>query len=504
MMHIIPTIDMKLNFRLPISLLASFVVLGSTLGLFGQSNQKRVREHEVRKDETLYSIANRYNAPLEKIYELNPWAKVQIKPGDRLLIPSDNLVTKSVASSTSKHVIAQGETLYRLSVRYRVSEEVIMRANPGLTAQNFKVGQEIVIPSSSAPVTERVRQTPPTIEQEVAIRIKEPTRVLLILPLKGQKGYIEFYEGFLMGMNDLKKNGISIDLSVMDLQTNQDVEDFVNMGLLSGYDLVIGGVNEQQVQTIASARGYGHYIIPFSRYSGIEGAGSNVIQVNQPSADLTDRAVTTFVQKFAGREIYLVRRSQDGEDSFVQKLKQTLNDRGTRYRIVNISSQSLGILGSNSVVIPVNSSKDLAEQVINTLDKDDPCTLFGYSQWQSYGDAFVKSLHQYSTTIYSSFFFDPYEEESKDFLTKFYAWFNKKIGAGYPKMGVLGYDLSRYFIRAHASLGSDFLSSGWLVPSDGLQVDITLQPSQGGRSYVNRRFYFVRYERSGSIHRESL
>lgn len=494
---------MRLKLRLSAALLASLMLVGSCLDLAGQTTQRRIREHEVRKDETLYSIAQRYNASLEKIYELNPWAKVQIKPGDKLLIPSDSPASKSWSSLPSKHVIASGETLYRLSQRYGVSEEAIMRANPGLTAQNFKAGQEIVIPSTTTAM-ERSKQTPPPVEQEVVAERKAATRVLLLLPLKGQKGYIEFYEGFLMGMNDLKKDGISIDLSVMDLQSNQEVEDFANMGLLSGYDLVIGGVNEQQVQTIASAKGYGHYVIPFSRYSGIEGASSNVIQVNQPSGDLTDRAVAAFAQKFSGRDIYFVRRSQDGEDSFVHKLKQTLNDRGTRYRIVNISTQSLGILGSNSVVIPVNPSKDLAEQVMGALDKDDPCMLFGYSQWQSYGDEFVKGLHRYSATIYSSFFFDPYEEESKDFLTKFYAWFNKKIGAGYPKMGVLGYDLSRYFIRAHASLGTDFVSAGWLIPSDGLQLDITLQPSHGGRSYVNRRFYFVRYDRSGSIHRESL
>lgn len=51
----------------------------------------------------------------------------------------------AVAQTT--HVIAAGETLYRLSRHYGIKVEAICEANPGLSADNFKAGTEILIPA---------------------------------------------------------------------------------------------------------------------------------------------------------------------------------------------------------------------------------------------------------------------------------------------------------------------------------------------------------------------
>ena len=34
---------------------------------------RRIREHEVQREETVYSIARRYGVAIDKVYELNPW-----------------------------------------------------------------------------------------------------------------------------------------------------------------------------------------------------------------------------------------------------------------------------------------------------------------------------------------------------------------------------------------------------------------------------------------------
>ena len=52
-------------------------------------------------------------------------------------------------SEETFHTIAQGETLYRLTVKYGVSAKAICDANPGLSAENFRIGQVIRIPSAS-------------------------------------------------------------------------------------------------------------------------------------------------------------------------------------------------------------------------------------------------------------------------------------------------------------------------------------------------------------------
>ena len=47
------------------------------------------------------------------------------------------------------HTIEAGETLYRLTVKYNVSARAICDANPGLSAENFRIGQVIRIPSTT-------------------------------------------------------------------------------------------------------------------------------------------------------------------------------------------------------------------------------------------------------------------------------------------------------------------------------------------------------------------
>lgn len=54
------------------------------IGSSAQSG-RRIREHEVQREETVYSIARRYGVAIDKLYELNPWARQQIKVGDKLL-----------------------------------------------------------------------------------------------------------------------------------------------------------------------------------------------------------------------------------------------------------------------------------------------------------------------------------------------------------------------------------------------------------------------------------
>ena len=60
--------------------------------------------------------------------------------------------TRSSAANIQKetyHTIETGETLYRLTVKYNVSAKAICDANPGLSAENFRIGQVIRIPSTT-------------------------------------------------------------------------------------------------------------------------------------------------------------------------------------------------------------------------------------------------------------------------------------------------------------------------------------------------------------------
>lgn len=108
--------------------------------------------HTVTKGQGLYSISRMYGVTEADIIKLNPGSDIIIKVGQQLLIPQASKqqttanMPQAVAGGERFHTIKTGETLYRLTVIYGLTAREICNANPGLSAENFKVGQVIVIP----------------------------------------------------------------------------------------------------------------------------------------------------------------------------------------------------------------------------------------------------------------------------------------------------------------------------------------------------------------------
>lgn len=97
--------------------------------------------HTVAKGETVYSIAAAYHTTVNQIYKLNPKAEQGIRSGDKLLILKVKTVT-----GYSNHTIDAKETLYSVSRMYKISENDLKDANPGLNEGTFNIGRTIKIP----------------------------------------------------------------------------------------------------------------------------------------------------------------------------------------------------------------------------------------------------------------------------------------------------------------------------------------------------------------------
>jgi len=100
--------------------------------------------HTVTQGQGLYSISRMYGVTEDDIIKYNPGSEKVIRTGEQLRIPN----TKNTGSG-SFHTIQKGETLYRLAINNRISVKELCDANPGLSADNFKVGQVITIPAPS-------------------------------------------------------------------------------------------------------------------------------------------------------------------------------------------------------------------------------------------------------------------------------------------------------------------------------------------------------------------
>lgn len=120
--------------------------------------------HTVTQGQGLYSISRMYGVTEDDIIKLNPGSEKVIRTGQELRIPN-----RRQPSSGKFHTIQKGETLYRLSVENRISVKELCDANPGLSAQNFKIGQVITIPAPSDedPLTSTIEQAGDNAPQEI-------------------------------------------------------------------------------------------------------------------------------------------------------------------------------------------------------------------------------------------------------------------------------------------------------------------------------------------------
>lgn len=254
--------------------------------------KKNFTTHYVVKGETLYSIARQYEIPVQTILEDNPKIDPsRLSLGQKLLLRKKAIgqgseqeiheelteyaeQLSSVTEGDDYYVVQKGDTFYSLSKRFGVSEEELSRLNGGLKAADLKAGAMIRLPAESveedmaeevaadaAPVetpqseVEVVRPEHPVIDFR-AICNCDPLKLSLLLPMtsngKPSANYLEFYQGFLLGLDSLKtKKGYSVELDLYD--TKRDVEAvraILDEERFRRSQLVVGPVYEEEMMEV--------------------------------------------------------------------------------------------------------------------------------------------------------------------------------------------------------------------------------------------------------------
>lgn len=104
--------------------------------------------HEVKKGETLYSIALLYNMSVDELKKLNNISDNALSVGDKLLVSkAEKVETKKAEKVTTNsvyHTVEKGDTLYSISRKYDVSVDDIKKLN-NLTDNALSVGQKLKV-----------------------------------------------------------------------------------------------------------------------------------------------------------------------------------------------------------------------------------------------------------------------------------------------------------------------------------------------------------------------
>lgn len=262
------------------------------IGAVGESqpSDRKLRKtfdfHFVAKGETLYAISRQYEIPVRTIIDDNPGIDpTRLRLGERILIRRKQIGSENEAGSleqweeyrqslnsvadagTAYHIVRPGETFYSLSRRFGISEAELGALNNGLKAADLKAGAMIKVPGdgqktpadSLAAATDNRALRPVAENRPVEFRALRPGQTLhisLLLPVTVRNGaanpnYLEFYQGFLLGLDSVKRLGRSVDVTLYDTERNPDrIREIVDLPAVRESDLIVGPVYEEELQPV--------------------------------------------------------------------------------------------------------------------------------------------------------------------------------------------------------------------------------------------------------------
>ncbi|HAP63053.1 MAG TPA: hypothetical protein DCR93_27335, partial [Cytophagales bacterium] len=108
---------------------------------------KRYVIHKVESGETVYRLALRYGVSQGDLMKANPILAQGLKVNQIIQVPLGGTATSASPASSSNatvHVVAPGEGLFRIAQKYDVSQADIRDWN-NLTSDNLAIGQELLI-----------------------------------------------------------------------------------------------------------------------------------------------------------------------------------------------------------------------------------------------------------------------------------------------------------------------------------------------------------------------
>ena len=349
--------------------------------------------HKVKAGQTLYAIARDYNISVAQLREDNPSVNPQALAVDEALwirrtaIGSsteqqaqaeiveytNNLNKATDDDGFDHHVVQPGETIYSLSRRYGITEAEFAKLND--VSQGLKAGAIIRLPKLKSVEQEEVAEATVSPTQTTLSEItfqklddSQDLNIALMLPMninsKPNASYVEFYQGFLLGLDEIKKSGKgNTKLTVYNTAHDQlKVQQIVNSTMFEGTNLIVGPVYEDELNPVLQ---YAHknnvpVVSPLANISAVQ---SPALYQLSPAPEKKYEKIGDMLD--GSRDIYLIYASSNDKE-FEQEIIKELHGRP-------YSAYTYSFTDQKSTFKPRNAEARAIESMDDILKGEKPC-----------------------------------------------------------------------------------------------------------------------------------
>jgi len=202
--------------------------------------------HTVAAGETLYGIAGKYKISVEELVKQNTGIDEGLKVGMQLVINQTTIeeieqedIKPALPDDYIEHIVQEKETLYSISKTYNIGIDSIVTINPALI-DGLKIGMTIYIPKTEEEYIQQKKDEgiiysrkykdsynialflPFNLVETDTIILEHQLRMRSMSFSQNTLVSVEYYRGFMMAVDSLKKQGLSVTIFVNDLGKEMD------------------------------------------------------------------------------------------------------------------------------------------------------------------------------------------------------------------------------------------------------------------------------------------
>ena len=564
------------------------------------AQKANIVSHTVTQGQTLYSISKMYNTTVDEIIKFNPGCAEVLSIGQKLIIPSNSAQEKKSART---HTIKSGETLYRLSKMYNITTEELCAANPGLSINNFRAGEVIVIPtieSEEAKASEKVQATQPVLDEKepviatthkvkrkesiesiceeygitpqelikanpvlkekklkrkMVLNIPAPSRktepaqhetiiqqkeefvetiskginndkelnVAVVLSFlldsyapKEQSRMVEYYQGFLMAVEQLKREGYSFTINTYDAgHKEKSLDSLLKSSAFEDVEMIFGASYPKHCKELAKFAKEREIplVIPFSSKKDEAVGNPTVYVANGIQSFILPEISSAFVKTFPNANVVFVEDTvKSNKKEFINSLTAELAKDSIPYTTLPMSlitneDSVLATMASvyredkEMIFIPTSSSATTLNTLLPSLlhargiDSLNVAKfkLFGYPEWQIHAKDTRELMYEVDTYFYATFYSHYSLPRVAEFQEDFIRWYNRDIQNIYPRYGMLGYDTGYFFLLAASLYGNAMHENISQVPFAPVQSDFKFERISEKDGFINKKFFFIHF-----------
>ncbi|AVR45872.1 peptidoglycan-binding protein LysM [Christiangramia fulva] len=445
---------------------------------------KKTREHIVLPKETKYGIARKYGMTVSELEDLNPNVEV-LQPGMMIRVGTDVLKDEPVIITDERfhfYEVKPQETLFSLSQRFGVSQDSLMKLNPGLV-DGLKSGMVLKVPEKENPDYDPASAISynPNLENKIDLSGEisnfKTKQLVLMLPFHTEKVEedslatykdvilnervvrisLDFYSGVLMALNKAKSLGINTDLQVYDThQNSSEVANIINTHNFNNVDVVIGPLIQTTTE-IAASKLENRNIPVINPLSNSSMNGYRNLFQSRPTDELLRKVMLDYISSHAeGKNIIIIAdgKSYQVKNQLSQRLPSAKFVNPTDNfvadnKIVNLLQPGLPnwvILESDNINV-VSS----ATSALNRLARDYDITLLTTNKNSAFESDIISNNHLGKLKFHYPSVDREYDNtRTEDFINDYVA----KYGIEPNRFALRGYDLTLDILLRLASADS--------------------------------------------------